>query len=63
VPLNFGNNSVEVSRMQATGAVRWVDGWEERVSAFEGGFILCVFVGGADCNLGEQWGTRRAITR
>jgi hypothetical protein len=47
VPLNFGNDSVEVSRAQATGAVRWVEGWEEReewVWAFEGGFVWCVFV-------------------
>ncbi|KAJ7853663.1 hypothetical protein B0H14DRAFT_3653630 [Mycena olivaceomarginata] len=38
VPLNLGNDSVEVSRAQATGAVRWVEGWEEReewVWAFE----------------------------
>ncbi|KAJ7343161.1 hypothetical protein DFH08DRAFT_702361 [Mycena albidolilacea] len=35
VPLNFGNDSVEVARAQAAGAVRWVEGWAERVWAFE----------------------------
>ncbi|KAJ7308718.1 hypothetical protein DFH08DRAFT_1050553 [Mycena albidolilacea] len=39
VPLKFGKDLVEVSRAHATGADRWVEGWEEReewVWAFEG---------------------------
>jgi hypothetical protein len=37
VLLNFGNDLVEVLRVQMTGAVRWAEGWEEWVWAFEGG--------------------------
>ncbi|KAK7037976.1 hypothetical protein R3P38DRAFT_2903724 [Favolaschia claudopus] len=35
VPLNFGNDSFEIAESQALAAVRYVEGWEDKIWGFE----------------------------